>query len=262
MLRDITQWKRAEEDLLNAKRTAERASSAKSDFLAKISHEIRTPLNAIIGFSEVMMQEQFGPIGNDRYREYLKDIHASGEHLVSLINDLLDLSKIEAGKLDLVFASVNLNTLVQQCVALMQPQANQQRIIIRSSLSPTCRRWSPTRARCARSCSICLSNSIKFTGAGGQVIVSTALTDRAEAVLRVRDTGIGMTDKEIETAMEPFRQLATSTRCGLGRHRPRPAADQGAGGGQPRELHDQERDECRDAGGDHVSGDAGAGGVR
>ncbi len=216
VLRDITQWKRAEEDLLNAKRTAERASSAKSDFLAKISHEIRTPLNAIIGFSEVMMTEQFGPLGSDRYREYMRDIHSSGEHLVSLINDLLDLSKIEAGKLDLVFASVNLNQLVQQCVALMQPQANQQRIIIRSSLSPTL----PPVVADARSVRQIvlnlLSNSIKFTGAGGQVIVSTALTDRAEAVLRVRDTGIGMTDKEIETAMEPFRQLATSTRYGSG----------------------------------------------
>jgi len=216
VLRDITQWKRVEEDLLNAKRTAERASSAKSDFLAKISHEIRTPLNAIIGFSEVMMTEQFGPIGNERYREYLKDIHSSGEHLVSLINDLLDLSKIEAGKLDLVFAGVNLNALVQQCVALMQPQANQQRIIIRSSLSQTL----PPVVADARSVRQIvlnlLSNSIKFTGAGGQVIVSTALTDRAEAILRVRDTGIGMTEKEIETAMEPFRQIATSTRWGSG----------------------------------------------
>jgi PAS domain S-box-containing protein len=216
VLRDITQWKRAEEDLLNAKRTAERASSAKSDFLAKISHEIRTPLNAIIGFSEVMMGEQFGPIGNERYAEYLKDIHASGEHLVSLINDLLDLSKIEAGKLDLVFASVNLNELTRQCVALMQPQANQQRIIIRSSLSATL----PPVVADARSVRQIvlnlLSNSIKFTGAGGQVIVSTALTDRAEAILRVRDTGIGMTEKEILTAMEPFRQLATSTRYGSG----------------------------------------------
>ena len=216
VLRDITQWKRAEEDLLNAKRTAERASSAKSDFLAKISHEIRTPLNAILGFSEVMMGEQFGPIGAERYREYLRDIHASGEHLVSLINDLLDLSKIEAGKLDLVFASVNLNQLVQQCVALMQPQANQSRIIIRSSLSANL----PPVVADARSVRQIvlnlLSNSIKFTGPGGQVIVSTALTDRAEAVLRVRDTGVGMTDKEIETAMEPFRQLATSTRWGSG----------------------------------------------
>jgi PAS domain S-box-containing protein len=216
VLRDITQWKRAEEELLNAKRTAERASSAKSDFLARISHEIRTPLNAIIGFSEVMMQQQFGAIENERYREYIKDIHVSGEHLVSLINDLLDLSKIEAGKLDLVFASVNLNQLVQQCVALMQPQANQQRIIIRSSLSATL----PPIVADARSVRQIvlnlLSNSIKFTGAGGQVIISTALTDRAEAVLRVRDTGVGMTDKEIETAMEPFRQLATSTRHGSG----------------------------------------------
>ncbi len=216
VFRDITQWKRAEEDLLNAKRTAERASSAKSDFLAKISHEIRTPLNAIIGFSEVMMEERFGAIGIERYREYLRDIHASGGHLVSLVNDLLDLSKIEAGKLDLVFASVNLNQLVQQCVALMQPQANQQRIIIRSSLSPTL----PAVVADARSVRQIvlnlLSNSIKFTGAGGQVIVSTALTDRAEVILRVRDTGVGMTDKEIETAMEPFRQLATSTRWGSG----------------------------------------------
>jgi len=216
VLRDITQWKRAEEDLLNAKRTAERASSAKSEFLAKISHEIRTPLNAVLGFSEVILNEQFGALGNDRYREYMRDIHASGEHLVSLINDLLDLSKIEAGKLDLVFASVNLNELVRGCVALMQPQANGSRIIIRSSLSPNL----PPVVADARSVRQIvlnlLSNSIKFTGAGGQVIVSTAATERGEAALRVRDTGAGMTEKEIETAMEPFRQLATSTRHGSG----------------------------------------------
>ncbi len=216
VFRDITQWKRAEEELLNAKRHAERASSAKSDFLAKISHEIRTPLNAIIGFSEVMMEERFGPVGNDRYREYLKDIHASGGHLVSLVNDLLDLSKIEAGKLDLTFASVNLNELMQQCVALMQPQANRERIIIRSSLSPAL----PAIVADARSVRQIvlnlLSNSIKFTGAGGQVIISSALTERGEAVMRVRDTGIGMSEKEIETAMEPFRQLATSSRWGSG----------------------------------------------
>src|SRR5207245_4075680 len=114
VFRDGTQWKKAEEELLNAKRQAEKASSAKSEFLAKISHEIRTPLNAIIGFSEVMMDERFGPVGNDRYRQYLRDIHASGGHLVSLVNDLLDLSKIEAGKLDLAFTSVNLTALLQQ----------------------------------------------------------------------------------------------------------------------------------------------------
>src|SRR5207302_5329840 len=136
VFRDIASWKRAEEDLVNARRQAERASSVKSEFLAKVSHEIRTPLNAIIGFSEVMMEERFGAMGNDRYRDYVKDIHASGEHLVSLVNDLLDLSKIEAGKLDLDFANVKLNELVQQCVSLMQPQANRERIIIRTSLPP------------------------------------------------------------------------------------------------------------------------------
>jgi PAS domain S-box-containing protein len=216
VLRDITQWKRAEEDLLNAKREAERASSAKSDFLAKISHEIRTPLNAIIGFSEVMMDERFGPVGNERYRQYLKDIHASGGHLVSLLNDLLDLSKIEAGKLDLTFNSVDLTALLQQCVAIMQPQANRERIIIRTSLLPTLPAVVVDERSIRQIVLNLLSNSIKFTGAGGQVIVSTALTDRGEAVLRVRDTGIGMSEKEIETALEPFRQLATSTRWGSG----------------------------------------------
>jgi PAS domain S-box-containing protein len=214
VFRDITQWKRAEEELTNAKRQAERASSAKSDFLAKISHEIRTPLNAIIGFSEVMMEERFGPVGTERYRDYLRDIHTSGEHIIALLNDLLDLSKIEAGKLDLTFARVDVNDVVQQCVALMQPQANRERIIIRTSLSLSL----PPVVADARSVRQIvlnlLSNSIKFTSAGGQVIVSTALTDAGEAVLRVRDTGVGMSERDIATALEPFRQLPTSSRWG------------------------------------------------
>ncbi|WP_029354276.1 ATP-binding protein [Bosea sp. 117] len=216
VLRDITQWKRAEEELTEAKRLAERANLAKSDFLAKISHEIRTPLNAIIGFSEVMMEERFGPIENERYRDYLRDIHASGGHLISLINDLLDLSKIEAGKLDLSFTSVPLNEIVQQCMGIMQPQANRERIIIRSSLASD---LPPVvaDARSIRQIVLNLvSNSIKFTQPGGQVILSTALTDAGEVVLRVRDTGIGMSEADIATAMEPFRQLATSGRAGSG----------------------------------------------
>jgi PAS domain S-box-containing protein len=216
IFRDMTFWKKTEGELLNAKRQAEKASSAKSDFLAKISHEIRTPLNAIIGFSEVMMQERFGPIGNERYRQYLKDIHTSGGHLVSLLNDLLDLSKIEAGKLELNFANVDLNELTQQSVALMQPQANRERIIIRTSLGPTL----PSVTADARSVRQILlnllSNSIKFTGVGGQVIVSTARSDDGEVVLRVRDTGVGMSEQDIAVAMEPFRQLATSARWGSG----------------------------------------------
>ena len=102
VLRDITAFKKAEGELIAAKRAAEEASAQKSDLLAKISHEIRTPLNAIIGFAEVMLEERFGPIGNERYKDYLKDVHASGAHVISLVNDLLDLAKIEAGRMDLV----------------------------------------------------------------------------------------------------------------------------------------------------------------
>lgn len=214
IFRDITPWKRSEDELLNAKRLAEKASSAKSDFLAKISHEIRTPLNAIIGFSEVMMEERFGAVGNERYKQYLKDIHTSGGHLVSLLNDLLDLSKIEAGKLDLDITSVDLNDLTQQCVALMQPQSTRERIIIRTSLATE---LPPVLAdaRSVRQIVLnLLSNSIKFTGPGGQVIVSTAPNDDGSVVLRVRDTGVGMSEKEIAIALEPFRQLATSVRRG------------------------------------------------
>jgi signal transduction histidine kinase len=200
--------------LIKARQDAEKASTAKSEFLAKISHEIRTPLNAIIGFSEVMMDERFGPIGNDRYRQYLRDIHTSGEHLISLLNDLLDLSKIEAGKLDLTFVTLNLNDIVQQCVAIMQEEANRQRVIVRTALNA---KLPPVvaDARSVRQIALnILSNSIKFTGAGGQVIVSTAVNDEHEVSLRVRDTGVGMSERELQTALEPFRQLATTSRWG------------------------------------------------
>lgn len=216
VLRDITAWKRTEEELINARQEAERASTAKSEFLAKISHEIRTPLNAIIGFSEVMMDERFGAIGNERYKQYLNDIHSSGGHLISLLNDLLDLSKIESGKIELTFVSVDLNNLVQQCVAIMQEQANRERVIIRTSLPPSLPHIIAD-ARSVRQIALnLLSNSIKFTGAGGQAIVSTAINDAHEVVLRVRDTGIGMSEKELQTALEPFRQLSTSARWGSG----------------------------------------------
>jgi PAS domain S-box-containing protein len=215
VLRDITQWKRAEEELTAAKRSAETASSQKSDFLAKMSHEIRTPLNAIIGFSEVMMEERFGPVGNERYKEYLRDIHVSGAHIMSLVNDLLDLSKIEAGKLELNFEAVGLNDVVRECGALMQPQANRERVIIRTSLSSS---LPPVVAdsRSLRQIVLNLvSNAVKFNQPGGQVIVSTLYEDTGEVVLRVRDTGQGMSESDVVKALEPFRQLAT-TRTGQG----------------------------------------------
>jgi PAS domain S-box-containing protein len=214
VLRDMTTFKKAEGELVGAKRAAEEASAQKSDLLAKISHGIRTPLNAILGFAEVMLEERFGPIGNDRYKEYLRDVHASGSHVISLVNDLLDLAKVEAGRLELSFTGVNLNDLVSSCVTLLQPQAARDRIVMRMSFAP---KLPPVVAdeRSMRQIVLNLvSNAIKFTDAGGQVIVSTAMTDRGEVAFRVRDTGIGMTESEIEAALEPFRQVATSRKPG------------------------------------------------
>ncbi|MBL4876549.1 MAG: PAS domain S-box protein, partial [Cohaesibacteraceae bacterium] len=211
IVRDITQWKKAEEDLLTSKRKAEAASSQKSDFLARISHEIRTPLNAIIGFSEVMMEERFGSVGNERYKGYLSDIHLSGRHIMSLINDLLDLSKVEAGKLDLNFQAQNLSELIQDTVALMQPQANSEQIIIRTSLSDHVPSIVADERSLRQIVMNLLSNGIKYTRSGGQVIISTSYEDNGEVALRVRDTGVGMSEKQLEAALEPFRQLTTSS---------------------------------------------------
>ncbi len=219
----------AETELRNAKRETQKAAAAKADFLAKISHEIRTPLNAMTGFAEVMMAERFGPIGNERYREYLKNIHGAGTQLVSLLNDLLDLSKVETGKLDLSFGNVGVNDLTQQCVGIMQPQANRARIIIRTSLTPALPQVVADERSLRQIVLNLLANSIKFTGPGGQVIVSTAVSDSSEVVLRVRDTGVGMSEKDIETALEPFRQVATSGSWGSGGTGLGLAADQGAG---------------------------------
>ncbi|WP_139163481.1 sensor histidine kinase [Bosea robiniae] len=214
VLRDITAWKKTEGELVEARKAAEMASAQKSDVLAKISHEIRTPLNAIIGFAEVMAEERFGPIANERYKEYLRDIHQSGGYVISLVNDLLDLAKIEAGKLDLDFVSVNLNEIALSTVSLLQPEAQRGRVVLRSGLSP---KLPPVVAdeRSIRQIAInLLSNAVKFTDAGGQVIISTALGDQGEAILRVRDTGIGMDDDELRLALEPFRQVPTTRRAG------------------------------------------------
>jgi len=210
VLRDITHWKRAEEELVSARRAAESANQQKSEFLAKISHELRTPLNAIIGFSDIILEERFGPIGVERYREYLKDIRLSGTHLASLINDLLDLSRIESGKLDLSFEAVSLNGLIQDAVALLQPDANRRRIIIRTSLGGNVPRVVADQRSIRQILLNLLSNAVKFNAEGGQVIVSSALDAEGEVIIRIRDTGAGMTEAEIEKALKPFQQLATS----------------------------------------------------
>jgi PAS domain S-box-containing protein len=214
VLRDLTNWKKAEADLTEARTAADRASQQKSQFLAKISHEIRTPMNSIIGFSEVMMDQRFGAIGNDRYADYLKDIHRSGQHVVSLVNDLLDLSKIEAGNADLAFGSVNLNDVVSSCVSMMEPQALREKVFLRTQLDPNLPMVVADERSIRQIVINLLSNSAKFNTPGGQILVSTALNPDREAVIRVKDTGIGMTVDELALAMQPFRQVPTSNRGG------------------------------------------------
>lgn len=207
VLRDVTQWKRAEEELSQSRMQAEHASSQKTDFLARVSHEIRTPLNAIIGFSELMLDEKFGPVSNDRYRDYLRDINRSGNHVLDLVNDLLDISKIEAGEQEMAYEAISLNEALSEAVAIMQPQANRERVIIRSSFAS---KLPPVVAdlRSVRQIALnVLSNAVRFTQAGGQVIISTAHEQSGDIVMRVRDTGIGMSQAEIEQALKPFKQI-------------------------------------------------------
>ena len=207
VLRDITQWKRAEEELTQARTEAERSSSQKTEFLARISHEIRTPLNAIIGFSELMIDEKFGPIVNDRYRDYLRDINRSGNHVLDLVNDLLDISKIEAGEQEMAYEAVSLNETLAEAVAMMQPQANRNRVIIRSSFASKLPEVVADLRSIRQIALNLLSNAVRYTQAGGQVIVSTAYEPTGDVVMRVRDTGVGMSQGEIEQALKPFKQI-------------------------------------------------------
>ncbi|GGD97367.1 PAS domain-containing sensor histidine kinase [Aureimonas endophytica] len=223
VIRDIAHWKRVEEDLVNARRAAEAASLHKSRFLANITHELRTPLNAIIGFADVMASECFGPIGNERYLEYLGDIKRSGHHVLDLVNDLLDISKIEAGKMELTFEPVSLNEVLAEVVSVMQPQANRERVIVRSNLPPSVPQVVADRRTIRQIALNLLSNSVRFTPAGGQIIASTAYTAEGDVLLRVRDSGIGMTEREIEIALTPFQQV----------HQPGEERGQGTGLGLP-----------------------------
>ena len=187
------------------------AASSRLDFLAKVSHEVRTPLNSIIGFAELMLQERFGPIGSRRYKGYVEDIHQSGLYALSLLNDLLDISKIEAGKFELNFTAVDVAEIVEDCAASLQPLAKRARILLRTSLAPDL----PTVVADPRRLKQCLlnllTNAIKFTNEGGQVIVSGSMVD-GELRLRVRDNGVGMSKDEIAFAMQPFHQLDTAPR--------------------------------------------------
>ena len=187
------------------------AATRRLDFLAKVSHEVRTPLNSIIGFAELMLQERFGPIGNTRYKGYSEDIHQSGLYALSLLNDLLDISKIEAGKFELDFTAVDVAEVVEACVASLQPLAKRTRIVLRTSLADDLPVVVADPRRLKQILLNLLTNAIKFTKEGGQVIVSGTMVD-GELRLRVRDSGVGMSKNEIAYAMQPFHQLDTAPR--------------------------------------------------
>ena len=211
LLRLIDQKSLDEESVPSQAELDANAASRRLDFLAKVSHEVRTPLNSVLGFTELMLQERFGPIGNNRYKGYVEDIHQSGLYALSLLNDLLDISKIEAGKFELDFTAVEVPELVEDCVNSLQPLAKRSRIVLRTSLADKlpCIVADPRRLK--QILLNLLTNAIKFTKEGGQVIVSGTMVD-GELRLRVRDNGVGMTKDEIAFAMQPFHQLDTAPR--------------------------------------------------
>ena len=214
LVRDLEPRREAENRLIAARDAALAASAAKTGFLAQVSHEIRTPLHAILGFAEVMMEERFGPVGNERYRDYLKDIHTSAANVTSLADDLLDLSKIEAGKLELDFAPVDANSVIRECVSLMQPQAARERVILRVSLFERLPRVMVDERSLKQVMLNLMSNAVKFNEPGGQVIVSTAVDAAGQAVIRVRDTGVGVHESEVGVALQPFGQIGAAGRKG------------------------------------------------
>jgi PAS domain S-box-containing protein len=214
---DITERKRAERKLVEAMKALESANHAQSEFLANMSHELRTPLNAIIGFAEIMAKQLLGPIGTPRYAEYALDIHTSALHLLGIINEVLDLAKVEAGRLELVEAPIAVETMIGSAVRLFEERAQVAGVTLKTALSPPLPTLRGDERKVKQILLNLLSNAIKFTPAGGRVTVcARALSDHS-IELAVADNGIGMTPEEITVAVTRFGQVESSmTRKHLG----------------------------------------------
>ncbi|ACM25926.1 PAS domain-containing protein [Rhizobium rhizogenes] len=195
----------ANTNYLAEKERAEAANKAKSEFLANMSHELRTPLNAILGFSEILQDQMFGPLGSSRYNEYAKDIHDSGKHLLNVINDILDMSKIEAGHIKLSCEKIDLAPLIEECLRLTSIPAACKNIHVEQSISSGIKLTADRRAMKQILLNL-LSNSVKFTNNGGRIAVRTRKVDDA-VVLTIADTGIGIPKSALSKIGQPFEQV-------------------------------------------------------
>ncbi len=205
----IVRAESAREEAVVARDSAERANRLKSMFLATMSHELRTPLNAIIGFSELMQDQIYGPLGDMRYSEYSGLIQGAGHHLLSLINDVLDMSKIEAGKFELHREHFDIREIVRDCLDLMRERASQEGVTLTGDVPATPLTLDADRRAMKQILLNLLSNAIKFTPAGGRVVAHAKLSGDA-LVLSVEDTGIGIPSEQVNRLGNPFVQVRNS----------------------------------------------------